>query len=78
MRRAGACSRRQTMTDYMRTTAGRPYDDIIKSHGRGELCVKSNIVNRSVRTWYTHQSLEILRLMSLPSETENSAILKLR
>ena len=31
-----------------------------------------------VRTWYTLYSLEIFRFMSLPSDVENSAILKFR
>ena len=43
-----------------------------------DYCVKSNMVNRCVRTWYTHHSLEICLLISFPLSAENSAILKLR
>ena len=45
---------------------------------RDEHRVKSNIVNKCVRTWYTHYSLEILRLISVPLVASTSAILKLR
>lgn len=36
------------MTDYMLTTAGRPYDEIIKLHGRDELYSPENSADFAV------------------------------